>query len=315
MSGVHFLVNRTIANSAGKRLAPRRQNISRGSRSIQVGFWELMETCGHGSHADVFFARPANAADGTTADYALKRLAPRRWRDEQAVAMFRREAACGSSSKHPNLATTLVANVDQPPYFFVMPRLKGATVRQVLSAGETFSPARSIWIVRQIAEGLRSLHENGWLHGDIKPSNIMTGFNGHATLFDFGFARKISDVAGTDQEPFCGTLRYTAPESLTSTRRMSNASDVYSLGITLFEMLTGQPPFTCCRPESLAESHLKIPAPSVRTARPDLPRCVSQAVASMLAKDPMRRPNSLSELSELLIQLEVETFAIRDSAA
>lgn len=282
---------------------------------MQIGSWELTESGGHGSHADVFFARPANAADGTPADYALKRLAPRRWRDEQAVAMFRREAACGCSADHPNLATTLVTNVDQPPYFFVMPRLKGATVRQVLGAGETFSPARSIWIVRQVAEGLRSLHEHGWLHGDIKPSNIMVGFNGHATLFDFGFARTNDTVALSHQEPFCGTLRYTAPELLTSTRRMSAASDVYALGITLFEMLTGQPPFISCRPESLAESHLKIPAPSVRTARPDLPRCVSKAVASMLAKDPLRRPNSLTELSDLMTELEVETFAIRNRAA
>lgn len=311
----------TVQKQSSRHSKPRLSAVRKAarrssSRNIQLGKWELLQTAGVGAHSEVFIARPANAADGTVGDYALKRLSKRRSKDRQAIEMFRREATCGAAVSHPNLASTLVTHVDQAPYFFVMPRLKGATARQVLDSRETFTVPKAIWVIRQVAEGLQSLHRAGWIHGDIKPGNIMLGFNGHATLFDFGFARSIGSASPAtskqpDRDPFCGTLRYTAPELLTSTRRLSPASDVYALGVTVYEMLTGEPPFTCSRAGSLAESHLRVPAPSIRTTLPNVPRCVSQVVAAMLAKDPLRRPSSLTELPEMLARLEIETFAMR----
>ncbi len=278
----------------------------------RLGSWDVLEPAGVGSQSTVYLARPASAKPGTIPDYAIKILNETCWREEQAVIRFGRESQCGSKTSHPNLATTLMAQCRQTPPYLVMPRLKGHTLRQRLDAGPRIAIAQTLWIMRQIASGLESLHKGGWIHGDIKPSNIMLGYNGHATLFDFGFAQRIREANRCDRDPFCGTLRYTAPELLTSTRTASPASDVYAFGATLYELLTGQPPFACKRPESLAESHLRIPAPSVRTALPNLPRSVAKAVAAMLAKDPLRRPSSFSELTDLLLRLEIETFSLRE---
>lgn len=166
----------------------------------------------------------------------------------------------------------------------------------------------ALWVTRQIAEALHALHQGGWLHGDVKPVNIMVSPAGHATLLDLGFARRIADARTAEShDVIAGTPVYCAPEFFCDRICLEPASDIYSLGATLFEMLTGQPPFNETNPADLAAAHLVRQPPDAKQLAPHLlPRLV-RLLQRMLAKQPLRRPTT-SELIDTLVALEIETL-------
>ncbi len=231
--------------------------------------------------------------------------------------MLQREAACGSHLSHPHLLPVFSAQLTRPPLFLVVPRLTGATVRVALQAGHTFVVPQALWIARQVADGLAALHQHGWLHLDVQSANVMVDPSGHATLFDYGFATELKP-ATAGRAPgvaLMTTLSYAAPERLTSTYAAGPAADIYSLGVMLFEMLTGRLPFESSTPGRIVEGHLRWVPPSPRSFVPDLPRSVSHLVTRMLCKQPDRRPALTSELLPELVRLEAETLYLRPSAA
>jgi serine/threonine-protein kinase len=225
--------------------------------------------------------------------------------------MLRREAYLGRRVANPHLICVLAARVDPLSSYVVMPRLEGATVKHVLGAGGQFSVPQSLWIARQVAEALAALHAEGWIHGDVKPGNIFVSPEGHATLIDLGFALERREFRSPDHHVFVGSCRYVAPEMITSTTGHGPASDIYSLGVTLYEMLTGRSPFDAVRPAEFALAHTRqIPA-NPRRWVPQIPTRVAQLLQQMLAKQPLRRPHGADELVERLARLEVETFTDR----
>jgi serine/threonine-protein kinase len=278
-----------------------------------LGRWELVEPLSVSGRSSVYRARPLGCRSDGPADYVVKCIEAAHRNNPLAVGMLQREAFVGRSVSHPHLAPVLAAHVDAPPYYFVMPRLEGATLARTLADAVRLEAAEALWIARQTAEALAAMHDAGWRHGDVKPANLFLAASGHVTLIDLGFAGRIPQRRQAD-EPICGTPAYTAPECLSPAHAVTRQADVYSLGVTLFEMLAGQRPYAAQDPADLAAAHLYGPTPEVRKLAPAAPRELSHLLRRMLAKDPLRRPDSY-ELVEQLTRLEIECFSLHPWAA
>jgi len=277
----------------------------------RVNQWELVHLAGEGSLTQVYRARPVGTMGDQPAGYALKMLRPRWQHDRRAIELVRREAFVGRRVSHPHLVAVLAANVHQPPYFVVMPWLCGQTLAYEQSVGRAIDLPVALWIARQVAEALGALDTAGWMHGDVKPGNIFVSPEGHVTLLDLGFARRRQETGSVVDRCVVGTCNYMAPEAITSRLRPDIRSDIYSLGVVLFEALSGRPPFAGKDLAELATQHKVARPPDLRRLVPHLSAGVTRLVHEMLAKDPLRRPQTPGELIERLIALEVEAFAER----
>ncbi len=276
----------------------------------QVGRWQLVERLATGTWSEVFAARPDGARDDGPAAYALKRLQPHCEREPRATAMLAREAIVAAEVTHPHLISVLVAHVERAPFYVVMPRLAGQSLDQRLSSGDRPSLAETLWIGRQVSEALAALEQAGWLHGDVKPQNIFVGPAGHATLLDLGFARRRDEAIDYDAGHLLGTPHYLAPELISSVLQADIRSDIYALGATLYEMLAGRVPFEGDLPTVATKQRQETP-PRLRTLASQVPEPVAELIHNMLAKEPLRRPQTAGKLCERLVDLEIRYLAAR----
>jgi len=269
-----------------------------------------MGRVGHGPWADVYRACPASTPVARAAAYAVKILHESRQQDPVAMEMLAREAQVGRQVSHPHLIAILESHVKRAPQFLVMPWLEGATLQAYAAAQRLLDPPAVLWIGRQVAEALAALDEAGWMHGDIKPSNIFLSPQGHATLLDFGFARHRDETA-EDRRAISGTGYYLAPEHVSSVYRPDIRSDIYSLGVVLYQLLAGRLPLEGTSFEQMAVMHKQAAPLNLRRVASHVPPHVAELVHRMLAKDPLRRPQSPTELVAELVRLEIETFSER----
>jgi serine/threonine protein kinase len=296
--------------------APRRESPPTAKpRHPVLGGWEIGSEIGTGRWAKVYGARQAAAKTGGS-DYALKtpkELSSKELSFHQSRSMLQREALIGRQVSHPNLSPVLDWRLKGQP-FIVMPRLHCCTLRTLLEhrrreygclIGATKFLPQSVWFARQIAAALSALHSANWLHGDVKPENIVVSANGHATLIDLGLARKLGSRECQGGEVLAGTLAYVSPESFLPAATLRAESDLYSLGVLLYELLAGQPLFEETDPTLLALRHLRDAPADVREAALDVPPPLALLVMRMLAKEPLRRPTA-SEVVERLARLEIE---------
>ncbi|MBN1589355.1 MAG: serine/threonine protein kinase, partial [Pirellulales bacterium] len=195
-----------------------------------------------------------------------------------------------------------------PPYFLVMPLLEGQSLRQLLDDGQPVELPTVLWIIRQAAEALDALAAAGWRHGDLKPSNLFVSRDGHVTVLDLGLARRTGESDSVLDRSVTGTCHYLAPEAITSTLASDVRSDIYSLGVVLFEMLSGQLPFSGDSLEAIVRQHREAKVPDLRRMVPHLPSGVVLLVHQMLSKEPLRRPQTPGELIDRLVRLEVQSF-------
>lgn len=273
--------------------------------------WELVEFAGEGSLAQIYRARPTSGPPDRPAAHAVKMLKPH-WQDDAgAIGLLQREALAGARIAHPHVVPILAAHVLDAPRMLVMPWLEGATLQDRLAAGQCFTLSKTLWIARQMAEALDAFHAVGWMHGDVTPSNIHLSPSGHVTLLDLSFARPFEDPGSAVDRPIMGTCNYIAPELITSTLRADIRSDIYGLGAVLFEMLCGRPPYQAKNLTDLATQHRQSASPDLFRLAPHLPREVFALVRQMLARDPLRRPQSPRDLIDRLFALEIAAFADR----
>ncbi|NQU22944.1 MAG: serine/threonine protein kinase [Candidatus Nealsonbacteria bacterium] len=277
----------------------------------RLGQWELVELAAKGGLARVYRARAADCRDDQPAGYALKVLRDQWETDPRAIAMLAREAEAGRSVSHPHLVSVLRARVSRPPRYLVMPWLDGSTLQSLLNSTAVLDLPTALWFARQTAEALDAMHRAGWMHGDVKPGNLLISPEGHVTLLDLGFARRPHEVGSAVDRCVLGTCNYMAPELITSALRPDIRSDVYSLGATLYETLAGRPPFIGQSLADLAGQHRQAIPPSLQRLAPHLRADVVRLVHRMLAKAPLRRPQTPAELIERLSRLEISTFSER----
>lgn len=263
------------------------------------------------------------SADGRPAMYAVKVLCES-WRgDAKAVAVMCREVQAARTVRHPNVISVLAAGLQGPPYYIVMPWLHGRTLGARLADSRALDLPVALWIVRQVAEALDGMQAAGWMHGDVKPSNVFISPEGHVTLLDLGFARSVNKAGGVDamrgadavdRRHFMGSGSYLAPESACSTLAADIRSDIYSLGVVLFEMLTGRLPFMGDDLAAVLHAHRIAAAPNPRSFAPEIPLEVMRLVRQMLCKEPLRRPQTPRELVGRLSELEIRSFGERTVA-
>jgi serine/threonine-protein kinase len=301
-----------LASYAGAETAKDLPTGPRQKLVGRIGPWQLVRLLHESELARVYCARPAVAAPDSPANYVVKVLRKEWWRDPHAIEMQRRAAWAGGAASHPHLLPVLSAGVEHPPFYFVTPRIAGRTLASVLEKQPRLPVAAALWIARQVAEALDALHaQTRMIHSDVKPANVIVGPGGHATLIDLGFVQSPQEGRHWSTRPVYGTLNYLAPECLTSTLGAAPQSDLYSLGVTLYEMLAGRLPFAGRDAEQLLRLHRESQPTPLAQLREDVPPDVATLVARLLAKDPLRRPDSARELVETLVRLEIESFSAR----
>ena len=301
------------------------------ARFEPLGRWVPVELVAEGPISRVFRARAGRDkatgdegqadeaicegnADERPATYAIKVLRDCWLQDAKAVAVMCREVQAARTIRHPRVISVLAAGLQGPPYYLVTPWLRGRTLRARLADSRPMDLPAALWIVRQVAEALDGMHAAGWMHGDVKPSNVFISPQGHVTLLDLGFARRIDEADAADRRYFTGTGSYLAPESVTSTLWTDIRSDIYSLGVVLFEMLTGRLPFPGDDLATVIHAHRTAAAPNPRRFAPQIPIEVMRLIRQMLCKEPLRRPQTPQELAGRLSTLEIKSFGERTLA-
>src|SRR5215217_6198899 len=238
---------------------------------------------------------------------AIKVLRPSLAADEKIVARFSREARAASRISHPNaLSVTDFGEDESGNVFLVMEFLSGRTLKHVIREEGPLPLARVVDITRQIGDALNAAHEQGIVHRDLKSDNIMlvdTMTGDHAKVLDFGIAKinepdGVVDTGLTAPNLVIGTPQYMSPEQCSQDVEIDARSDIYSLGVILFEMLVGHVPFSGDSPTIVMMKHLQEPVPSVLEERSDLPASVARVVARAMAKVRDNRYQSVAELVE-----------------
>ena len=272
----------------------------------------LLSRLGGGPMTSVYEAR--DQADGAAC--AVKVLRPD-WDDQATgVKLLQREARAGLAVSHRHLVRITHAHVLQPPHFLVMELLPGESLRRRLQREYRLGVADALWIARQTAEALAALHHAGFLHGDVKPDNLRLIADGTAVLTDLGFAHRAGENAAFLRAGYVlGTAAYLAPELCDELPAEELSSDLFSLGVTLFEMLTGRLPYP---PGSLRQTfrrHRCDPPRDIRDVAGPLPGALVQLVERLLAHKPEDRPKAASVVQQL-IKLEIAALGrgVRRSA-
>ena len=265
-----------------------------------------------GPWSKVYRVRAGENEGDAAGSFALK--LPHGAQPTVAENMLRREASVLRSINHANLIALLDGKFDGQPYLLT-PYLEGATLQDVFDSGLHCPPAHALWIARQIAQALSAIHEGGWRHGDVKPDNILVSPSGHATLLDLGLAHRTEGTgAAIIAKAVAGSLTYIAPECLREGVRVDHRADLYSLDIVLYQMNARHTQIVATYGATLANAHLHEASPQLPLADGVAVTDTRHLVARLLAKDPLRRPASASELANRLMRLEIATMHQRLAA-
>jgi serine/threonine protein kinase len=257
--------------------------------SPTVPGYELLERLGGGPLTCVYSAR-----EQATDQLCAVKMLRSDWEDQPtAVKLLQREARTGLVVRHPNLVRFLEAHVTRPPYFLVMELVPGELLRRRLRRDGCLPLRTALWIARHSAEALAALHKAGFLHGDIKPDNIRLANDQQAILIDLGFAHRPGENAHLLKRGYVlGTIEYLAPELCAFDEESGTAGDLFSLGVTLFEMLTGDLPYPRGTIAETLRRHSAEPPADICRRMPHLPAGLLSLIDGLLARRPEERPRA-----------------------
>lgn len=253
--------------------------------------YEILERVGGGGMAFVYRARDLLL----NRTVAVKVLSPHYVADEEFVRKFKREAQAAAGLSNPNIVGVYDVGQDGDTYYIVMEFLEGKTLKQLVNESGPLPVTTALQVVKQIAEALRSAHKHGVIHRDIKPHNIMITADGHVKVTDFGIARAVTSSTLTNTGAMVGSVHYISPEQARG-GFVGEKSDIYSLGVVLYELITGQLPFSGDSMFSIALKHLQEPAIPPRELDPSIPAEVERIVLKAMNKDQAGRYQSAEEL-------------------
>lgn len=256
--------------------------------------YELIERIGDGGMAEVYRAHD-KMLDRFV---AIKILHPQFTSDESFVKRFRREAQGAAKLSHPNIVSIYDVGSCDGKYYIVMEYIKGETLKDKINREGPLDIDTTLEIVEEIAGALENAHANHLVHCDIKPHNILINEAGHVKVADFGIARATSSSTITYTGSIVGSVHYFSPEQAKG-HTISPKSDIYSLGVVMYEMLTGKVPFTGETAVSIAIKHLQEPPIPPHELRPDIPPIVEAIVLKAMDKNPDNRFSSTELIKEI----------------
>jgi eukaryotic-like serine/threonine-protein kinase len=258
--------------------------------------YELEELVGTGGMSSVYRAHD-RLLDRTV---ALKVLHEHHLQDPEYVERFRREARSVAVLSHPNIVTVIDRGEHEGRQFIVFEYVDGQNLKRLIENGRPVPVDTALHLATQIAHGLSFAHRNGLVHRDVKPQNVLLNGDGRAKVTDFGIARSLDVKHGMTQTgTVLGTSDYIAPEQAQG-KEIGEHTDVYSLGVVLYELLTGEVPYPGENFVAVAMRHINDPPPSVREKRPEVPARVDEAVQRAMAKDPADRFPSMADFGREL---------------
>ncbi len=256
----------------------------------EFGRYRLVRELGRGGMAVVYYG-----LDPDGKPVAIKILSRRLIRDPQFTARFQREIQATRALRHPHIVQVYDSGEHKGIPYLVMEYVGGGTLNQVLDQG-ALQPAIASRLLAQLASALDHAHQQGIIHRDVKPQNVLMASPTEARLTDFGLAKIVGDQAGLTATGAMGTARYMAPEQFKNAAAVDRRADLYALGVILFQMLSGSCPFEGDSAAELMHQHLTAPVPSVREYAPGLPPLVDRVLYKALAKEPNDRFHSGREM-------------------
>lgn len=246
--------------------------------------YQIIKSIGEGGMANVYLAYDTIL----DRNVAVKVLRGDLATDEKFVRRFQREALSASSLSHPNIVEVYDVGEDNGNYYIVMEYIDGKQLKQLLKKRGKLTLTEVIDIMLQITDGLSVAHDNYIIHRDIKPQNIMILENGLVKITDFGIAMAMNSTQLTQTNSVMGSVHYLPPEQANG-KGSTLQSDIYSMGILMYELLTGELPYKGDNAVEIALKHLKEPFPSIREKLPDIPQSVENIIIKATAKNPKNR--------------------------
>ena len=272
--------------------------------------YELLDRLGGGLLAHVFSARDC----ATDNPCAVKILRAEWQNDPTAIKLLQREARAGLAVRHPHLVRFLHTHVMRSPYYLVMELLPGESLRRRLRRDYQLDLATALWVIRQVADALASLHRAGFVHGDLKPDNIRLVDDGTAKLIDLGFTHRPGENAAFFRRGYLlGTADYLAPEQCALNPNVDTSSDLFSLGVTLFEMLAGRLPYPPGSTTLTLRRHRCDPPADIRRYAGRLPLGLVTLVERLLGHEAEKRPRAGAVVQQL-VALEIAALGRRRAA-
>jgi len=263
------------------------------------GRYQIEELLGQGGMSSVYKATDPNLKRVV----AVKMIHPHLSNDPDFVKRFEEEATAVAQLRHPGIIQVYDFNSDDDTYYMVLEFVPGETIQDHLKRlnadDRRLSVTKALEYIADICDAVDYAHQRGMIHRDIKPANLMLNVMGQAILMDFGIAKIVGGQRHTATGAVVGTAMYMAPEQITG-ENPDRRADIYSLGITLFEMLSGRPPFEADSAMTLMMMHVNDPVPDLRNLNPDVPDALIPVINKALTKDPNDRYQSAAQMAAAL---------------
>ena len=258
--------------------------------------YEIIRSIGEGGMANVYLGYDTIL----DRNVAIKVLRGDLSNDEKFVRRFQREALSASSLAHPNIVEMYDVGEDNGLYYIVMEYIEGKTLKQLLKKRGTLTLSEAIDIMLQLTDGMAHAHDSYIIHRDLKPQNIMIKDDGQIKITDFGIAMALNSTQLTQTNSVMGSVHYLPPEQ-TSGKGCTIKSDIYSMGIIFYELLSGSLPFRGDNAVEIALKHMRDPLPSLREENPAIPQSIENIIRKATAKNPKNRYDDARSMHEDLL--------------